>query len=60
MNPDFDQNLLSGATKGIFRIEYHCIRLEKWMAYFDRRSESINNFDLTASVLSAPDEISEL
>ena len=57
-NPDFEQNYWSQASTGIYKIDHDCIRLMKWICYYDRSYyENINYYDLMASILTCLNEI---
>ena len=59
-NPDFEQYYFSRTAKGIYKIGRDSISLMKWLADYDRSCyESINYYDLMASVLTCLNEISE-
>ena len=51
LNPNFEQNKHSLTSKGIYKIGYECIRLIKWICYYDRSYyENINYYDLMGSI----------
>ena len=50
-NSDFEQNKYSITSTGIYKIGHDCIRLMKWIWYFDRSHyENINYYDLMGSI----------
>ena len=50
-NPDFEQNKDSLTLTGICKNVHGCIRLMKWICYYDRKYyENINYYDLVASI----------
>ena len=52
LNPDSEQNYWSRTAEGIYKIGHDCIRLMKWICYYDRSYyENINYYDLMASIL---------
>ena len=58
-NPDFEQNFWSRTAIGIYKIGHDCIRLMKWICYYDRSYyENINYYDLMATVCKHLNEIS--
>ena len=59
-NPDFEQNYWSKTAKGIYKIGHDCIRLMKWICYYDRSYyENINYYDLMGSICNHLNEISQ-
>ena len=52
MDPDFEQDYHSLTAKTIYRIGRDSIRITKWLASYGQNYETINYFDLMASVLS--------
>ena len=51
LNPNFEQNKFSLTSKGIYKIAHECIRLMKWICYYDRSYyENINYYDLMGSI----------
>ena len=57
-NPDFEQNCWSKTANGIYKIGHGCIRLMKWICYYDRSYyENINYYDLMGSVCNHLNEI---
>ena len=51
LNPNFEQNKFSLTSKGIYKIGHECIRLMKWICYYDRSYfENINYYDLMVSI----------
>ena len=51
LNHNFEQNYWSRTAKGIYRIGHDCIRLMKWICYYDRSYyENINYYDLMGSI----------
>ena len=58
-NPDFEQNKYSVTSTGIYKIGHDCIRLMKWICYYDRSYyENINYYDMMGSILTCLNEIS--
>ena len=58
-NPDFEQNYWSRTAIGIYKIGHDCIRLMKWICYYNRSYyENINYYDLMATVCKHLNEIS--
>ena len=58
-NPDFDQANYSRTAICIYKIGQDCIRLMKWLVYYDRSIyESINYYDMMGSILTSLKEIS--
>ena len=58
-NPDFDQANYSRTAICIYKIGQDCIRLMKWLVYYDRSIyESINYYDMMGSILKSLKEIS--
>ena len=52
-NSDFEQTYWSRTSQGVYKIGHDCIRLMKWICYYDRSYyENINYYDLMASVLT--------
>ena len=50
LNSNFEQNYWSKTAKGIYKIGHDCIRLVKWICYYDRSYyENINYYDLMGS-----------
>ena len=59
-NPDFEQNYWSRTATGIYKTGHDSIRSMKWICYYDRSYyESINYYDLMASILTCLKEISK-
>ena len=59
-NPYFEQNKYSITSTGIFKIGHDCIRLMKWICYYDRSYyENINYYDMMGSVCKHLNEISQ-
>ena len=57
-NPNFDQNKYSISSTGIYKIGHDCIRLMKWICYYDRYYyENINYYDMMGSVCKHLNEI---
>ena len=51
LNPNFEQNYWSRTATGIYKIGHDCIRLKKYICYYDRSYyENINYYDLMASI----------
>ena len=49
--PDFEQNLFSITSTGIYRIGYDSIRLMKWLIYRDRSYyDNMNYIDFMGSL----------
>ena len=42
MNPEFQRNHFSRTAKGIYRLGHKCIKLMKWMAWYERFFDNIN------------------
>ena len=50
-NPNFEQDYWSQTAKRIYKIGHDCVRLMKFICYYDRSYyENINYYDLMASV----------
>ena len=50
-NPDFEQDYGSRTAKGIYKIAQDCVRLMKFICYYDRSYyENINYYDLMGSL----------
>ena len=50
-NPNFEQNRYSITSTGIYKKGHDCIRLMKWICYYDRSYyENINYYDLMGSI----------
>ena len=59
-NPNFEQNRYSITSTGIYKIGHDCIRLMKWICYYDRSYyENINYYDMMGSVCKHLNEISQ-
>ena len=59
-NPDFEQNKYSLTSTGIYKIGHDCVRLMKWICYYDRSYyEIINYYDLMGSLCNHLNEISK-
>ena len=59
-NPDFEQNHWSRTAEGVNKIGHDCIRLMKWICYYDRSYyENINYYDLMGSLCNHLNEISK-
>ena len=59
-NPDFEQNKYSLTSTGIYKIGHDCVRLMKWICYYDRSYyENINYYDLMGSLCNHLNEISK-
>ena len=59
-NPDFEQDCWSGTAEGIYKIGHDCIRLTKWICYYDRSYyEKINYYDMIRSLCNYLNEISK-
>ena len=59
-NPNFEQNKYSINSTGIYKFAHDCIRLMKWIGYYDRSFyEIINYYDLMASICKHLNEISQ-
>ena len=59
-NPNFEQNRYSITSTVIYKIGHDCIRLMKWICYYDRSFyENINYYDMMGSVLKCSNEISQ-
>ena len=57
-NPDFEQDYCSRTAVGIYKIGHECIRLRKWLTYYDRSCyENINYYDLMGSNLNCLNDI---
>ena len=58
-NSDFEQDLSSRTSSGIYKIGHHSIRLKKRLALYDRSYyENINYYDMKGSILKYLNEIS--
>ena len=50
-NPNFEQNIYSKTSTGIYKTGHDCIHLTKWICYYDRSYyENINCYDMMGSV----------
>ena len=50
-NPDFEQDNWSKTATGTYKIGHDCVRLMKWLIYYDRSYyDSVNYFDLRGSI----------
>ena len=50
-NPNFEQNIYSLTSTGIYKIGHDSIRLMKWICYYDRSyHENINYYDMMGSI----------
>ena len=59
-NPVFEQNKYSLTSTGIYKIGHDCVRLMKWICYYDRSYyENINYYDLMGSLCNHLNEISK-
>ena len=59
-NLDFEQDFWSRTASGIYKIGHDCIRLMKWICYYDRyHYENINYNDLMASICKHLNEKSQ-
>ena len=59
-NPNFEQNRYSITSTGIYKLGHDCIRLMKWICYYDRSYyENINYYDMMGSVCKHLNEISK-
>ena len=59
-NPDFEQNYWSRTSTGIYKIGHDCVRLMKFICYYDRSYyEIINYYDLVGSLCNYLNEISK-
>ena len=56
--PDFEQKYYSRTTDGIYKFRNDSIRIMNCIVYFETYFENINYYDLMASVLGCPNEIS--
>ena len=57
-NPKFEQNKYSLTSTGIYKIAHDCIRLMKWICYYDRSYyENINYYDMMGTVCKQLNEI---
>ena len=52
MNKIFEQKYYSSTAKSVHRIGHDCIKLMKWIAYYDIYYEIENYYDLLASLSS--------
>ena len=58
--PNFEQNKYSLTSSGIYKIGHDCVRLMKWICYYDRSYyENINYYDLMGSICKHLNEISK-
>ena len=58
-NPNFEQDCWSRTAEGIYKIEHDCIRLLKWLIYYDRSYyDNLKYYDMMVSVLFCLSEIS--
>ena len=59
-NPDFEQNYWSRTAKGIYKIGHDCVRLMKFICYYDRLYyENITYYDLMGGICNHLNEISK-
>ena len=58
-NPDFEQEFWSRAAQGVNKIAHDCLRLMKWICYYDRSyCENIYYYDLMGSIRKHSIELS--
>ena len=51
-NADFEQKYCSRTAESIYEIGHDCIRLLKWLIYYDRSfCDNMNFYDLMASIV---------
>ena len=59
-NLDFEQNKYSLTSTGIYKSGHDCVRLMKWICYYDRSYyENINYYDMMGSICKHLNEISK-
>ena len=57
--PDFEQVYWLRTSQDVYKVGHDCIRLMKWLAYYDRSSyENIEYFDFMGSILKYLNQIS--
>ena len=59
-NPKFEQDFWSRTAIGIHKLGHDCIRLMKWLIFYDRSYyDNMNYFDLMGSFCKYLNEISQ-
>ena len=59
LNLNFEQNYWSRTATGIYKIGHDCVRLMKYICYYDRSCyENLNYYDLMGSICNHLFEIS--
>ena len=59
-NPDFEQDHWSRTAERIYEIGHECIRLMKWLIYYDRYFyDKMNYFDILSSLCKYLNELSQ-
>ena len=57
-NTNFEQNKYSLTSSGIYKVAHDCVRLMKWICYYDGSFyENINYYDLMSSICKYLNEI---
>ena len=60
INPVFEQDYWSRTAIGIYKVGHDCVRLMKWLIYYDRSYyDNMNYFDLMGSICKYLNEISK-
>ena len=57
-NPNFEQNQYSITSSGFYKFAHDCIRILKWICYYDRSYYgNINYYDLMGSIVKYSNRI---